>query len=1182
MMAKAEKGLFLVQLPTGTGKSYSIKEAFREYASDVKGTRKIIYLTSLKKNIAADEFRDTFGGQGNYENQVLYIRSNMEEVLEKLPDMEIPSKYRTPQYEALMKLIRAYDFAIEQKERKGKVFITQDYINMLENDLRKAEHDFRRGIAKALDREFAGKSGRGKKKELKKIKLDAIHTRKDLKWIGELYPAVFTDEYKILLMSVSKFMKKNSTLVEPSYDFLSSDLIKDAVIFIDEFDETKDTVLQCLVEPALAIGEEYLSLFLDVERGISKEKMSSQMRQACEMAGKKEYEKLLEKSAHILEEHMAGLSFKLDSRSVTKTQNFLFKDVTYHSFSMDGRHYIRAEADTAENRVKIYLESRDEYNKRVREFYEKLEKIGYKEKKPKLISVYGMLRDIDMFFMQFNTFLFKWAESYAEAVNRSRGPSDIMMTINNARSSILRTMTDSRTGQDLIVGHIPVKRSEHEKEDIIPDLSFYNKGFQLFDLVDDDEHNESTYLRLFKLGDTPEKILAYLARNAAVFGVSATAELPSVIGNYDLDYLKDVLGPDFHTTPAWLVEKYRETLSQKWEPYEDGRITVEAEVVSVELPEEGLSGRLRGFYSKESSVRKAAALIRDVVENSGDDDTDYNEARYCNIAYAMRRFAASSLKSMLHLEMSYPDDRKWAMDRQVIEELYSIAKRDCGAGENSSSLFIFHDDYDKAKKDLLERLSAGEKIYVMSSYKTIGAGQNLQYKVPDTDGLIDIYPEGKERDRRNEEKDFDALYLGNVTNSTVNLNSGEPLTITDVVMKFVQLEELLEHAEMDRKSVYPLMKKTLNRYSAGRDDRKEYIPDRTYSTESVRLLANRTVIQAVGRMCRAHWKSPHIHIFIDGNLACRLLPSELDRHIMSPELRAVREAIDRDWTIPLERMQFEIINRAENIAFKSLQIIRAKLAQGWDDETMSFWGLLRDLVMRLPTASQEEWENNILIRNLYITAGDERSTYQYIQVSDYSTVVINLFKTVSQFQKENAEILGNGGFLMDMSDAAAHLDTVLKYPGMKAFFENSGFASSFEKNLYMMSPVIFNNIYKGALGEYAGRFIMENELGIELRPITDPSKFEFFDFELSPDVYVDFKNWKFSYQVEREQVYEQIRKKLDEIGGKKVYVINITNERDAEPVRTVSGRIIEVCGLIDENGNVLKKVMEYLAREALE
>lgn len=62
---------------------------------------------------------------------------------------------------------------------------------------------------------------------------------------------------------------------------------------------------------------------------------------------------------------------------------------------------------------------------------------------------------------------------------------------------------------------------------------------------------------------------------------------------------------------------------------------------------------------------------------------------------------------------------------------------------------------------------------------------------------------------------------------------------------------------------------------------------------------------------------------------------------------------------------------------------------------------------------------------------------------------------------------------------------------MKAHFEEMGYALKFEMNEYLLSPVLFHNIYKGALGEVAGKFILSRELGIELLPITEPEYFEF-------------------------------------------------------------------------------------------
>ena len=53
-------------------------------------------------------------------------------------------------------------------------------------------------------------------------------------------------------------------------------------------------------------------------------------------------------------------------------------------------------------------------------------------------------------------------------------------------------------------------------------------------------------------------------------------------------------------------------------------------------------------------------------------------------------------------------------------------------------------------------------------------------------------------------------------------------------------------------------------------------------------------------------------------------------------------------------------------------------------------------------------------------------------------------------------------------------------------------------------PCSVQNIYKGALGEVAGKFILEKELGLILQEIEDPEKFESFDFVTDGDVFFDF------------------------------------------------------------------------------
>ena len=147
---------------------------------------------------------------------------------------------------------------------------------------------------------------------------------------------------------------------------------------------------------------------------------------------------------------------------------------------------------------------------------------------------------------------------------------------------------------------------------------------------------------------------------------------------------------------------------------------------------------------------------------------------------------------------------------------------------------------------------------------------------------------------------------------------------------------------------------------------------------------------------------------------------------------------------------------------------------------------------------------------------------------------------------------------------------------MRDYFEKNGWATSFGNGEKILSPILFQNIYKGVLGEVAGKFILKKELGVELREIIDPSKFEFFDYEISDGVYVDFKHWKYGYPDEREKKLLEIKNKVRAIGAKKVFIINVIAETQWGIHGTNDGEIAEIPRLIDEEGNIDKKVITYL------
>ena len=489
------------------------------------------------------------------------------------------------------------------------------------------------------------------------------------------------------------------------------------------------------------------------------------------------------------------------------------------------------------------------------------------------------------------------------------------------------------------------------------------------------------------------------------------------------------------------------------------------------------------------------------------------------------------------------------------------------------------DNFEQDKEELQQRLSSGEKIFVMSSYQTIGAGQNLQYKIPEGRKVVQL-GEFTKSDKRFLYKDFDALYLGNITNMTVNTYQDEKITSHDLLQMLFQIEELYENGEMNYSEKDQMLKLAFRSYT-GSD---QFTLNKLYKLKSVVVQASRMVLQAVGRMCRTFVKSPEIYLFVESELLEKLYVGELKKRILPPEMKAIvdmRESLGKDY-LPEENF---MLNKAEKISSVGLWTIRRMLAKDWTAESMQLWEQLRMLVLQYPTASTYDWQNNEYLQKLYITSGEKRNQYIYSQYSDFNDVTIDFGNDKVAFRNsKRAKIKGNSDevVIYEMSEIESGLPAILRYPGMKAHFEEMGYALKFEMNEYLLSPVLFHNIYKGALGEVAGKFILNRELGIELSPITEPEYFEFFDYKLSADVYVDFKNWKFTYVQDREEIRKDILRKLDAIGAKRVYIINVVSDKNYKPSSIVDQRLVEIPMLIREDGTVCYENLHMIRKEDFE
>ena len=1146
VMQQQEHGLYMCELPTGNGKTFDSARAMKEYADAIEDKTKIIYLTTLNKNLPEEALRAAYGSDELYNINVLRLRSNFDEVVDKILDIEVPEEMQTEAYLKLCKDVSLYRNAVDKR------YADKEYIKELVDRITEGDRQLRYEIAKRLKNRFSTKIQRK----------NAVKTDVGYKWIGILYPAVFTDDYKILLMSVSKFMKRNSVLIDTSYEFLNSDLIENAVIVIDEFDATKDTIQSELIEKSLAMQEDYIQLFRQIYRTLNPNDFSSDMRCAMEQVenfgNRNTFISLMSEARKIVENYHVQLSIKTREDLVDQRQIFLFNDGSFHTVLREGAQYIRSTLNEEDNRIDVFFEGKEDFFKN--------------RNKEKDIVLYSLLREINLFLLHFRVFSIEWARNYMHIVNSSRNDIADAMNLENAISSILKRLELTNKQRDLLMGET-CQMVRNNRELILEDRSFYQVGMEYYEFEDNDSHHDNTNLKFVKVYDTPEKIMLYLAGKATVFCVSATAEVDTVVGNYDLRYLKQQLKERFHRTPDYLKEKTKAALEERWSAYTDGNINVHGEIISSDIQAFNAEDYCKTFMDAEFA-RYSVNIIINTTDN------EYQIIRYCNVLKAMCIFnKTEDIQSMLYLGMALPKKNNSGMDEGVLAQLFDYSKLTIQKPINSSLCFLRGENFEQDKEELQKRLACGEKIFVMSSYQTIGAGKNLQYKIPKDKSVVQL-GEFVEGDKRFLYKDIDALYLGNITNMTVNTYQEEKITSHDLLQMLFQIEELYENGEMNYYEKDQMLKLAFRSYTGS----EQYTINKLYKLKSVIVQASRMVLQAVGRMCRTFVKSPNIYIFVESELLEKLYVGELKKRILPPEMKKIvslREELGKNY-LPEENT---LLNRAEKVSSVGLWTIRRMLAKDWTIESMQLWEQLRTLVLQYPTANIFDWENNEYLQKLYITSGVKQNQYIYSQYSDFNDVTIDFGSDKVAFRNsKRAKIKGNSDELAiyEMSERESGLPEILNYPGMKAHFEEKGYALEFRMNEYLMSPVLFHNIYKGALGEVAGKFILSKELGIELVPITEPEYFEFFDYMLSDNVYVDFKNWKFTYVQDRDEIRKDILRKLDYIGAKRVYIINVVLDKNYKPSAIVDQRLVEIPMLIKKDGTVCYKNLHMICKEDFE
>lgn len=1082
-----KNGLMLLEMPTGSGKTYQTRKIIGQYIRGeiLQDVPSIFYISPLIKNVndIYNEIREDLKDDLELFNaNVLRLYPNAECVVKYLETIENKLPFLITNKKSFKELKQQVDL-YNQVSNHGEIrnSTTEAYLN----NIRKTyEPPFRRDVVKELEKSC--KTKRERKKKLKS---------KEFFWIKDLYPSCMTDERKVIIMTMSKFISVNDPIIDKAYRFISYSKTNGALVFLDEFDATKAVVLNQEIERCTDFKFNLIKLFQQLSSNLKNMKDPVSI-----LVGSKDpidimsplyaYTQMKKVILETQEEYNLDYRFKLES-SEERDKCFLFDDFSLHTISTsDKNKRISINTDDKTNHIIISFVTKEESGLFNRLMQRLKGAINYFIKCCAMIS-----RDY------LNDYNDKHKD---EKMNIEQAVSTIIDQF-NFDENIARTLTT------LIVNDMSIPMESRHKD--IMKTDFYMDGFRYYDFEDDMLHNETTSIFMCYFENTPEKFMLSLTNIARVVGLSATATVDSVLANYDLHYIRKRIGHNFHELTA--AEKQRikqEALERMCGNYS---INVEQIALDYDKSKTELDELVaKCFESPKSRERVYGILSRYIDEN--EDDKYYNIARFLKSMLAVKRFMqntqAKALLVMTNRNIVVNGDRHVFSLEVAIEVIAEIAE-ECKV--NTPKIhYLQGDDFQNQKENYLASMSIGEKVVLFTCYNTAGSGQNLQYEYND------------------EVNDIDSIYIEMPTNALIH----EKYLNEEVnLIKYIYQQEVLrKEGGVAPTIIMGNIVSAFKKWSI--PNKSPFFHKEIYYTGAVNNHHVRTLIQAVGRLCRTPDKRVDVNIYIDSKIYENidfsfLLENEV---FLNREFEEIIKC-NRKSNKTNERMIK--INQALDANERDLSRIGNILSDNrvsWREDDIKQWNDIRDFVLRYPTISYEELEKAKSYYSLdslddfflYAQNGEKIDKYYYLCEGDNCTA-----------------IYFDSGTGYEASAEKARLSALMRIPKVKQFFKDKDYAIDFKLKDGVLLPATLQNIYKGALGEVAGRFLLES-WGWKLSDITDPTKFEKFDFclEVAPDVYIDFKNWSENTREEQKYLIAKSKEKLSAIYGKKVFIINMVAE----------------------------------------
>lgn len=1085
-------GLSIIDAATGYGKSFQA----RKYICDNCKINKFIFLAPQKKLF-------------------LEFKKDDIEMMKQLLNEE----------PVIINLIPAFDTFREYflKISEDKIF------NQISNvsSLRRVVTSIQKANVDDIEfyREFFNKEEQIFRKELKKLLKDQKEFKRDYKkdginsynkkdilsflskyeWIVKLYPGVLAPFANLIQMTIHKSYYPIDTLWYGQHEISNKfdNLFKHYIIFIDEFDSTKEALLSIIISNIT--NQDRVNLFKTITyiyNSLSNICSNNILPKKFFGDKQEQFENRIYQFYNDLKENYYSYHLESTLKYLNDGNNeqFLFRDkqiVDVYDSKNKGKLTIQFDENENCNIVKLEKEE-DNLFEEISDFISQ-----------KIDEFMILLADI--------------SKNFFEYKQKTRKKGDEVYSLYDSVCTIINEFNIGKSNEEYY-SKIVYKYLTYTLKLANDDVGeFLDTGFKYFFLEDNSSHDLSTNVYYYHYNELPEHFLIGMAQNNIVIGISATATLNTYVKNYDMHYLSKKLGEHF----IQINQDELDELKQDFINFETRSHKVNSKEINdqQDLSLENFDCFFKNLDEALNNYKFDKYKMFDTAQITG--DKEYRLTTYYNLFKTFVTFIDEKIHGMicfLNFKINDALELKFDYFKEQLEKIAQLKDYSCKIYTLDSN--NFDEQYDKIKEELKK-----DNVFIISTYKTLALGKNLQYEF---DG---------------NEKDLDGVYLDKITYVMPSVEKYNEDTLAEYLytLEYLKAEGLIK----ERKKFIKYISEGFKKYIKG----SKYLSIDKEAVSAKDSIICKLVIQAIGRICRTKNKSDNVHIIIHHKIKETLIRKKkmLEDRMINYELQEILKSLPDEVNSVILNQKYivENYNRNKNANYK----ITYLSYNWWNDLKRTEWIKLRELVLKYPTTNYIDDSNKIY----YCQFDEDISSYVYQEkrLSENKLELFNISESAISDKYSNKVNLKSSRF-----------KEMLKSKYVFEYCEKNNYATEFQKNKYILNPATFQRIYKGAIGEIAVKAILE-AYGIIIKEIVDNKHFEKFDY-YNGQVFYDMKNWSEDFYKNKSEMIDKIVKKVEKVGAKRVFIINVlkNNYQDIHKNIIQDGIIYEIPWLYDSRNNI--------------